>query len=99
VTMFYSLRSSSVPPTLAPSGPVVCLAVKPAGKLDAGNRHVRFDGPGWETGHSPKGPGYRAHPQLYLRVELQRPRCRRVLGADRTSSRSYPIDANDLKRE
>jgi hypothetical protein len=40
--------------SLAPSVPVVCLAVKPAGKLHAGNRHVRFDEPGWETGHWPK---------------------------------------------
>ena len=54
MTMFYSLRSSSVPPTLAPSGPVVRLAVKPAGKLNARNRPVRFDEPGWETGHWPK---------------------------------------------
>jgi hypothetical protein len=38
-----------VPPTPAQSGPVVCLAVKPAGKPDAGNRHVQFDERGWET--------------------------------------------------
>src|SRR4029077_3589414 len=44
----------SVPPTPAPSGPVACLAVKPAGKPDAGNRHVRFDERGWETGRWPK---------------------------------------------
>src|SRR6202043_3741702 len=46
----------SVPPTPAPSGPVVCLAVKPVGKPDAGNRLVRFDERGWETGCWPKGP-------------------------------------------
>jgi hypothetical protein len=28
----------------------VYLAVKPVGKPDAGNRHVRFDERGWETG-------------------------------------------------
>jgi hypothetical protein len=28
--------------------------VKPAGKPDAGNRHVRFDERGWETGRWPK---------------------------------------------
>jgi hypothetical protein len=28
---------------------VVCLAVKPVGKPDAGNRLVRFDERGWET--------------------------------------------------
>ena len=28
----------------------VNLAVKPVGKPDAGNRHVRFDERGWETG-------------------------------------------------
>src|SRR5262245_17716008 len=44
----------SVPPTPAPSGPVACLAVKPAGKPDAGNRHVRFDERGWETGRWPE---------------------------------------------
>ena len=43
-----------MPPTPAPSGPVACLAVKPAGKPDAGNRHVRFDERGWETGRWPK---------------------------------------------
>jgi len=33
--------------------PVVCLAVKPVGKPDAGNRLVRFDERGWETGRWP----------------------------------------------
>src|SRR5262245_32574528 len=28
----------------------VCLPVKPVGKPNAGNRHVRFDERGWETG-------------------------------------------------
>ena len=28
----------------------VCLTVKPVGKPNAGNRHVRFDERGWETG-------------------------------------------------
>jgi hypothetical protein len=27
----------------------VCLSVKPVGKPNAGNRHVRFDERGWET--------------------------------------------------
>jgi hypothetical protein len=36
----------SVPSTPAPSGPVACIAVKPAGKPDAGNRHVRGKGNG-----------------------------------------------------
>src|SRR5215831_3627716 len=35
--------------------PVVCLAVKPAGKPDAGNRHVRFDERGLDT-TSESGP-------------------------------------------
>jgi hypothetical protein len=34
----------------------VCIAVKPVGKPDAGNRHVRFDERGWETGRWPKAP-------------------------------------------
>ena len=38
--------------------------MKPVGKPDAGNRHVRFDERGWET-----GPAHcvstRAHPRLY----------------------------------
>jgi hypothetical protein len=34
----------SVPATPAPSGPVGCLAVKPVGKPDAGDRLVRFEG-------------------------------------------------------
>jgi len=45
-----------VPSTLAQSGPVACIAVKPVGKPDAGNRHVRFDERGWETGRWPKAP-------------------------------------------
>ena len=28
----------------------VCLSMKPVGKPNAGNRHVRFDERGWETG-------------------------------------------------
>ena len=28
----------------------VCLTVKPVGEPDAGDRHVRFDERGWETG-------------------------------------------------
>ena len=53
-----------MPPTPAPSGPVVCPAVKPVGKPDAGNRLVRFDERGW-------APSYRAHPRLYLLAEQQ----------------------------
>jgi hypothetical protein len=34
-------------------------------KPDAGNRHVRFDERGWETGRWPKAPSYRAHARLY----------------------------------
>src|SRR6202158_6121839 len=36
-----------------PERPVVCLAVKLVGKPDAGNRLVRFDERGWETGRWP----------------------------------------------
>jgi hypothetical protein len=43
----------------------VCLAVKPVGEPDAGDRHVRFDERGWETGRWPLAPSYRAHPRLY----------------------------------
>src|SRR6516225_7693074 len=32
-----------------PNCPAVCLAVKPVGEPDAGDRHVRFDERGWET--------------------------------------------------
>src|SRR4051812_36674356 len=39
---------------------VVRLTVKPVGKPDAGNPHVRFDERGWETELY-----YRAHPRLY----------------------------------
>ena len=31
----------------------VYLAVKPVGEPDAGDRHVRFDERGWETGRGP----------------------------------------------
>ena len=44
----------------------VYLAVKPVGEPDAGDRHVRFDERGWETGRWPLAPSYRAHPRLYL---------------------------------
>src|SRR5205814_8880141 len=43
----------SVPPAPAQSGPVACLAVKTGGKPDAGNRIVRFDERGRETGRWP----------------------------------------------
>src|SRR5215211_3320687 len=45
---------------------VVCLAVKPVGEPDAGDRHVRFDERGWETGRWALAPSYRAHPRLCL---------------------------------
>jgi hypothetical protein len=38
--------------------------MKPVGKPDAGNRHVRFDERGWETGRR-LGVSTRAHPRLY----------------------------------
>ena len=44
---------------------LVCLSVKPVGKPNAGDRHVRFDERGWETERWPQAPSYRAHPQLY----------------------------------
>src|ERR1700687_2590597 len=44
------VRRLAVPPTPAPSGPLVCLAVKPVGKPDAGNRLLPVDGGGGETG-------------------------------------------------
>src|SRR5437879_5282483 len=46
----------------------VCLTVKPVGEPDAGDRHVRFDERGWETGRWPQAPSYRAHPRLYRSV-------------------------------
>ena len=45
-------------------------AMKPVGKPDAGNPHVRFDERGWETGRC-QGVSYRAHPRLY-RMPLAR---------------------------
>src|SRR5262252_2171821 len=44
--------------------PVRESAVKPVGKPDAGNPHVRFDERGWETGRR-SGVSARAHPRLY----------------------------------
>ena len=38
--------------------------MKPVGKPDAGNPHVRFDERGWETGRR-SGVSARAHPRLY----------------------------------
>ena len=43
--------------------PVRESAVKPVGKPDAGNPHVRFDERGWETGRR-SGVCARAHPRL-----------------------------------
>ena len=51
--------------TPAPECTAVCLAVKPVGEPDAGDRHVRFDERGWETERCRHGPSYRAHPRLY----------------------------------
>ena len=44
-------------------------AVKPVGKPDAGNPHVRFDERGWETGRR-SGVSARAHPRLYKVAQL-----------------------------
>jgi hypothetical protein len=43
----------AAPRTPAIDCTVVCLAMKPVGELDAGNRHVQFDERGWETGRWP----------------------------------------------
>jgi hypothetical protein len=43
----------------------VGLAVKPVGEPYSGNRDLRFDERGWETGRWPVAPRYRAHPRLY----------------------------------
>jgi hypothetical protein len=45
--------------------PVRESAMKTVGKPDAGNRHVRFDERGWETGRR-SNVSTRAHPRLYL---------------------------------
>ena len=55
--------------TPAPNCHAECLAVKPVGELDAGNRHVQFDERGWETERWPLAPSYRAHPRLYRPLE------------------------------
>ena len=47
---------------------LVCLSVKPVGKPNAGDRHVRFDERGWETERWPQAPSYRAHPRLYRKA-------------------------------
>src|SRR5215208_5054511 len=57
---------TTAPRAPAPNCVAVGLAVKPAGEPDAGDRHVRFDERGWETGRRPSAPSYRAHPRLYL---------------------------------
>ena len=54
-----------MPSTRAQSVVAVGLAVKPVGKPDAGNPHVRFDERGWETGRCQRAQAYRAHPRLY----------------------------------
>jgi hypothetical protein len=46
----------TVPKPRAVSLLSVYLAVKPVGEPDAGDRHVRFDERGWETGRWPEGP-------------------------------------------
>src|SRR5215211_19406 len=40
----------AAPRTLTSACHAVCLTVKPVGEPDAGDRHVRFDERGWETG-------------------------------------------------
>jgi len=45
--------------------------VKPVGKPDAGNPHVRFDERGWETGR-PIRVSARAQPRLYRNRGKQR---------------------------
>src|SRR3954469_2772516 len=43
----------------------VCREVKPVGKPDAGNPHVRFDERGRETERCRMAPSHRARPRLY----------------------------------
>jgi len=59
----------------SPPRPVTCcrfvsLAMKPVGKPDAGNPHVRFDERGWVNGTTP-GVSTRAQPRLYRRCVRQ----------------------------
>src|SRR4051812_33830479 len=44
----------------------VCREVKPVGKPDAGNPHVRFDERGRETERCRMAPSHRARPRLYF---------------------------------
>jgi hypothetical protein len=61
-----------MPSTRAQSVVAVGLTVKPVGKPDAGNPHVRFDERGWETGRR-FGVSARAHPRLYtMTLRLRR---------------------------
>jgi hypothetical protein len=47
----------------------VCREVKPVGKPDAGNPHVRFDERGRETERCRMAPSHRARPRLYVRPD------------------------------
>ena len=56
--------------------------MKPVGKPDAGNPHVRFDERGWETGRR-SGVSARAHPRLYKSARhLLEPALMRIAPAD-----------------
>ena len=62
---------------------LVCLSVKPVGKPNAGDRHVRFDERGWETERWPQAPSYRAHPRLYRKQPRKSPTTAAVKGQQR----------------
>src|SRR5664279_5746168 len=58
--------------------------MKPVGKPDAANPHVRFDERGWETGRRCCASA-RAHPRLYRHSSKKRRRGRR------RGNRGYPL--------
>jgi hypothetical protein len=74
----------------------VYLAVKPVGKPDAGNRHVRFDERGWETGRCRMAQA--TAPILdstFSDIELLQLRCEMALA--NTSCAAFPTFPNVMR--
>src|ERR1700731_3692513 len=66
---------------------------KSIGEPDAGNRHVRFDERGWETGGWPTALSHRARPRLYF----SSPNSRRMFLAEK-KGRTVPLAPVDLAK-
>src|SRR5678815_2115981 len=69
----------------------VCLTVKPVGEPDAGDRHVRFDERGWETGRCRMAQATAPILDSTEAAVRGAATLRRLLGGTADSTRTWPL--------